>query len=489
MSTEMLTTQELEYLFSTHPEHNEKSLEKLEKSDHGAYKDLIYKAQDDYAEKLKAEYDAEDAEKLDAILEAIQALPASADAFTIEILELWLNDHQHPSSGDGVCAYLADHKNSHIDRKKIIDIIETTNTYVLHSNDLPTKWRKEDAEQMLFVVESSETHREIIVSEQRNLLTGKKKKRAKALRILGKFGIAPMVSGLDYLAQFDDDAEWLIDGLLPMQSKVQFFAPPASFKTFVMLDMLFCIANGLEYHGRAVRMGKVMYLAGEGRKGLKKRIQALELQYGITNNWNNFIIQDIVSLGNEKAMQNLGNTLEIFGDVQMICFDTLANASEDLAENVADSWTTALTIMNKYLAGHTNIISWVHHSKNDTTDARGSSAKKGSVDVEFRIKSKNNKTETTSQLICTKMKDAEKSQTIHFELVKKGQSLVPITRVKMSNNAEALLELLDGKTEIGKVEFKEIADAYVATLNSKAPEKMSSRLRKELRDYNKIEVV
>jgi len=68
--------------------------------------------------------------------------------------------------------------------------------------------------------------------------------------------------------------EWRIQDLMVENSFYYDFGDPGSFKTFVALDRLLCIAAGIDYHGHKVKQGTVFYIAGEGQQGIGRRIQA-----------------------------------------------------------------------------------------------------------------------------------------------------------------------------------------------------------------------
>jgi RecA-family ATPase len=53
-------------------------------------------------------------------------------------------------------------------------------------------------------------------------------------------------------------------------------------KSFVVLDMAYCIAAGIPYHGRFTKKTGVLYVCGEGHSGLQKRIKAIHIDKGCT---------------------------------------------------------------------------------------------------------------------------------------------------------------------------------------------------------------
>lgn len=86
----------------------------------------------------------------------------------------------------------------------------------------------------------------------------------------------------------DDDVlaleppQYVIDGWLPVGFFSDFFGAPGSKKTFVILDMLRCIAAGKKWHGHDVRQGATILFEGEGLEQLQGRIIAWNEGYEVT---------------------------------------------------------------------------------------------------------------------------------------------------------------------------------------------------------------
>ena len=68
--------------------------------------------------------------------------------------------------------------------------------------------------------------------------------------------------------------EWLVEGLIPDRSLSMLYGEPGCGKTFIALDMGLSISHSKEWQEQTVMGGQVVYVAGEGVGGLKKRIAA-----------------------------------------------------------------------------------------------------------------------------------------------------------------------------------------------------------------------
>jgi hypothetical protein len=87
---------------------------------------------------------------------------------------------------------------------------------------------------------------------------------------------------LDDINLDEDEAVWLIEGLLPAgPSFGAIVGWPKSLKSFVKQHCGLHIAAGLSYCGRAVRQGAVIYFTNEGIRGVKHRLVAMKLDLNL----------------------------------------------------------------------------------------------------------------------------------------------------------------------------------------------------------------
>jgi len=69
--------------------------------------------------------------------------------------------------------------------------------------------------------------------------------------------------------------EWDIEDLLPRQSLVALYGEPGTYKSFLALDWAYHLAHGMDWAGYEVdEPRRVLYVAGEGKHGLMKRLRA-----------------------------------------------------------------------------------------------------------------------------------------------------------------------------------------------------------------------
>ena len=76
--------------------------------------------------------------------------------------------------------------------------------------------------------------------------------------------------------------DWLVKPLIERDSLVQLFGDPGAGKSLFSLDLGCCVSLGLDFHGRRTKQRAVLYIAGEGGNGIKRRLCAWEIVRGVT---------------------------------------------------------------------------------------------------------------------------------------------------------------------------------------------------------------
>jgi len=212
--------------------------------------------------------------------------------------------------------------------------------------------------------------------------------------------------------------EWQIRDILVEKSFYYDFGDPGSFKTFIALDRLLCIAAGIDYHGHRVKQGSVFYIAGEGQQGLGRRIAAWHIAHK-TNAKDTpfFLAKTPTQLMDPDAVDEVRQAVDAlakeYGPPAVLHIDTLARNFGEGDENTTKDMNRVIQNMdvafgNEFCRGIT------HHSGHTNKDrARGSIALHGAADEAFRA------SVTASQQVlvkCRKMKDAPSSPAMLFDL-------------------------------------------------------------------------
>ena len=207
----------------------------------------------------------------------------------------------------------------------------------------------------------------------------------------------------------------LIGKLIERGTTGQIFGPPASGKSFVELDMGLCVATGSKWNGHECEQGAVLYFAGEGHKGLIKRIKAWTLKHGTLVEPFFFSSRSTISFdkaGLDKVVaEGLSLQKQIGQPISLIIIDTLARHLQGDENSASDmsAFVRMVDGLRNTFPGSTAII--VHHTGNDAESgrSRGSSALKAACDFEIHCHK--------GLLTFTKRKDGEKPAPIGFDLI------------------------------------------------------------------------
>jgi AAA domain/RepB DNA-primase from phage plasmid len=99
----------------------------------------------------------------------------------------------------------------------------------------------------------------------------------------------PIVKSFSDIMEYVGEEEWLVQDYWMCESHGIVSAHPKSFKTTLVLDMLFSIASGLPFMGKPVKQGPVMFIQNENHARIIRR-----LLIGIAKNKN---INNLVNTG------------------------------------------------------------------------------------------------------------------------------------------------------------------------------------------------
>lgn len=219
--------------------------------------------------------------------------------------------------------------------------------------------------------------------------------------------------------------KWLIEGLFEDESLVMLAGPSGSFKSFLLIDWLLCMAVGRQWNGRKTVKCKVAYALGEGKSSLLKRIQAWikynELSDAEMNELQtNFRVTfDVPQLASKASVDNMLADIEQEGFApDVIAVDTFARSLVGLDEN--DAKDTGLWIEQAdRLRQLGYAVLFLHHTKKNTEfgiQYRGSSAIIGAMDTGMTLA----RTENTCTLTITKQKDHDEGAPMRFRRVMVG---------------------------------------------------------------------
>lgn len=186
--------------------------------------------------------------------------------------------------------------------------------------------------------------------------------------------------------------EWLIDDILTTDGFGITYGPPASLKSFLLISWALHIASGTPWLDHKVRQGAVLYVAGEGVRGMGRRIRAWMRHHKLEGVDLPFrLLPASVNLTEPEQLARLVRTAVAAADAEgtpiaLVVIDTVARAIPGADENSAQDmgrFVAAIEHIKSQVACH---VHGVHHSgKDPDRGARGSSALLGAVDTMVRV--------------------------------------------------------------------------------------------------------
>jgi hypothetical protein len=216
---------------------------------------------------------------------------------------------------------------------------------------------------------------------------------------------------------------WLIDGMFEVNSLVMLAGPPAAYKSFLALDWVLSMATKRDWHGKRTAPARVLYVLGEGKASLLKRVETWCTYHNIDGKerqllQENFRVSfEVPQMAVKSSVDNLlaGLTAEGFSPT-VIVIDTFARSFVGLDENSQKDtgmWVESADRLRQQ--GYTVIF--LHHTAKNTEFGlkyRGSSAIMGAMDTAFTLQRDGNSHER-SQLACIKQKDHDEGAPLYFQ--------------------------------------------------------------------------
>lgn len=227
---------------------------------------------------------------------------------------------------------------------------------------------------------------------------------------------------------------YLIDDILETDAHGILFGASQSFKSFCALRMAYSVCTGEPFFNYQVfTIGRVLYICGEGKGALGRRLKALHIEVG--NFHGNFkYIADIVRIDNEISMATVKTAIDKFKPV-LVIFDTFSSLAFNTNENDNSEVAQTLALIRNTCANGITSSFAVHHiGKNGALGERGASA--FSCNTEFRFELKRETDTMITTLSCPKQKDGEPFAPIHMKA-----EVIPLGLIKQNGKEATSLVL------------------------------------------------
>ena len=238
---------------------------------------------------------------------------------------------------------------------------------------------------------------------------------------------------------------WLIKDVCESESLMQIFGSPKSGKSFVAIAMSCAIASGQDFYGNTSYKKPVLYICGEGQRGVKRRLSAWQQAQYSLEKVPLYLSDRAVRIGDKDDFERLTQEIEaikaIEGDIGMIVVDTFQRNFGGGNENSAEDVGNFIHQLDGLIATYGCNVCIVHHSGHEGTRARGSSVIGASLDYEFSVK----RTDKNDQMFVS----------FQQTLNKDGQGMAEKNFVfKEVDLIGEGLELTSGFLELTDVDFK-----------------------------------
>ena len=238
---------------------------------------------------------------------------------------------------------------------------------------------------------------------------------------------------------------WLIKDVCESESLMQIFGSPKSGKSFVAIAMSCAIASGQDFYGNEAYKKPVLYICGEGQRGVKRRLSAWQQAQYSLEKVPLYLSDRAVRIGDKDDFERLTQEIEaikaIEGDIGMIVVDTFQRNFGGGNENSAEDVGNFIHQLDGLIATYGCNVCIVHHSGHEGTRARGSSVIGASLDYEFSVK----RTDKNDQMFVS----------FQQTLNKDGQGMAEKNFVfKEVDLIGEGLELTSGFLELTDVDFK-----------------------------------
>lgn len=211
------------------------------------------------------------------------------------------------------------------------------------------------------------------------------------------------------------EVRWLVEGLLPERSVAVLYGSEGIGKTFIALATAAAVSLGKDLFGRACQKGQVLYLAGEGESGIRKRLD-------VWDSYHRLYAQDVYVFSGRPAIASASDVEAMCALVEqrginprLLEIDTLSAHFAGSNENDTGQMTLFLSQARLVSERFNCCVLIVHHKPKNGESPRGSGTISANVDTVLELAVNENK---QLVLMCKKQKDGAPFEDIVIDLVR-----------------------------------------------------------------------
>jgi hypothetical protein len=219
----------------------------------------------------------------------------------------------------------------------------------------------------------------------------------------------PFLAASDLLKE-TTPPRWLLRDWFEQGTFACFFGDAGSCKTWLALAIGMHIAAGAPWYGAKPKQGAVYVIAGEGHRGLRRRIAGLAQHFGFDASLPLYVSETAAAL-TERA-----STADVIASITDLLDRTTIQPALIIIDTVSRNFGAADENSTADMAEFVRMVDWlrtefdatvlvIHHVGHaDKTRARGNTTLRGALDMEYRIE----KDEAgIIDCTCSKAKDVE----------------------------------------------------------------------------------
>jgi hypothetical protein len=201
-----------------------------------------------------------------------------------------------------------------------------------------------------------------------------------------------MLKDMNELRQQPAPLQYLVDGYLIKAGLACLIGVSGIGKTFLVINLAYCIATDRKFMGKDVAQGAVVYLNAEGQTGMLYRLRALEQENSTLNDAPPpfYLSEEPVNFMEPGEVDHAAETIDAIaakhsGRIALIVVDTLhgnMDGDENSSQDIGKFLTSFKGLCKRY--GAAGLINH-HPGIADPNRARGSSALKGALDTNLLL--------------------------------------------------------------------------------------------------------
>ncbi|HEY8066611.1 MAG TPA: AAA family ATPase [Methylosinus sp.] len=187
--------------------------------------------------------------------------------------------------------------------------------------------------------------------------------------------------------------EWLVKGVITRGERTMMVGASQSGKSFLAIDLAMSIVRGVSWFGAKVRRGGVVYQAGEGGRGIKKRLRAYRLEHDLeTNAELPFVLlpaQVDLYAGDDATnaliaeTKHWGATFDC--PLELVVIDTLSTATPGADENSSKDVGPVLARCERIAQECACAVMLVHHMNSGGQKPRGHTSILANLDSVLKV--------------------------------------------------------------------------------------------------------